>query len=132
MACHCTDCQKFSDAPFCVLALMSAEQVATSGAVKEYLKIADSGNEKVQGFCSNCGSQIYAADPAKTLCMVGTGCLSQHDQLAPTKHIFGRSAASWLSLIEDQQWVTVGLASAEMTPRGRTQTAEQSNIYGRS
>lgn len=103
MACRCTDSQKFSDAPFRVLALMSAEQVAISGAVKEYLKIADSGNEKVQGFCSNCGSQIYAADPAKTLCMVGTGCLSQHDQLALAKHIFARSAASWLSFIDDQQ-----------------------------
>ena len=91
-----------------------------SGEIKEYLKIADSGNERVQGFCGNCGSQIYAADPAKTLFMVRTGCLSQHDQLVPAKHIFGKSAASWLSTIEDQQWVTEGPASAEMTPPGRT------------
>ena len=57
---------------------MSAEQIAITGPVKEYLKIADSGNERVQGFCGNCGSQIYAADPAKTLFMVRTGRLSQH------------------------------------------------------
>jgi len=120
MACHCTDCQKFSGAPFRAVAVMSAEQVTISGAIKEYLKIADSGNERVQGFCGNCGSQIYAADPAKTLFMVRTGCLSQHDQLVPAKHIFGKSAASWLSTIEDQQWVTEGPASAEMTPPGRT------------
>ena len=115
-ACHCTDCQKFSGAPFRAVAMMSSEQVVISGAVKEYLKTADSGNERIQGFCGNCGSQIYAADPAKTLFMVRTGCLSQHDQLVPAKHIFGKSAASWLSTIEDQQWVTEGPASAEMTP----------------
>ena len=120
VACHCTDCQKFSGAPFRAVAVMSAEQVAISGAVKEYLKIADSGNERVQGFCGNCGSQIYAADPAKTLLMVHTGLLSQNDQLAPAKHIFGKSAASWLSTIEEQQWVTDGPISAAMTPRGRT------------
>ena len=99
---------------------MSAEQVAISGSVKEYVKIADNGNERVQGFCGNCGSQIYVADSAKTLFMVRTGCLSQHDQLAPAKHIYGKSAASWLSTIEDQQWVSEGPASAEMILRSRT------------
>jgi hypothetical protein len=95
-------------------------EVKVDGAVKEYLKIADSGNERIQGFCGNCGSQIYAADPAKTLFMVRTGCLSQYDQLVPAKHIFGKFASSWLSTIEKQQWVTEGPASAEMTPLGRT------------
>ena len=33
MACHCTDCQKFSGAPFRAVAMISAEQVAISGAV---------------------------------------------------------------------------------------------------
>ena len=98
---------------------MSAKQVAISGAVKEYSKIADIGNERIQGFCGDCGSQIYAADPAKILFMVRTGRLSQHYQLVPAKHIFGKSAALWLSTIEGQQWVTEGPASVEMTPRGR-------------
>ena len=93
MACHCKDCQEFSGAPFRAVAVMSAEQVAISGAFKEHTKIADSGNERVQGFCGNCGSQIYAADPAKTLFLVRSGCLSQHDQLVTAKNIFGKSAA---------------------------------------
>lgn len=81
---------------------MSAEQFAISGAVTEYLKIADSGNERVQGFCGTFGSQIYAADLAKTLFMFCVGCLSPHDQLALEKHIFGKFAPSWLNKIEDQ------------------------------
>ena len=93
---------------------MNAEQVTISGTVKEHLKIAKSGNERVQGFYGNCGSQIFAADPSKTLYMLRTGCLSQHDQLVPDKHIFDKSAASWLGSIENQQWVTEGSTSAEM------------------
>ena len=116
MACHCKDCKKFSGAPFRAVAIMSAEQVTIAGAVREYLKIADSGNERVQGFCGNCGSQIFASDPAKTSYLVRTGCLSQHDQLVPAKHIFGESASAWLNLIENQQWVTEGPTSAEMAP----------------
>jgi cytidylate kinase len=84
MACHFTDCRKFSGTLFRAVAVISAEQVAIFGAVKEYLKIANSGN----------------------------------DQLTPAMHIFGKSVASWLSTIEDQQWVTERPASAEMTPRG--------------
>ena len=65
MACHCTDCQKFSGAPFRAVAVMSADNVTIAGPVQEYLKVADSCNERVQGFCGNCGSQIFAADPQK-------------------------------------------------------------------
>ena len=118
MACHCTDCQRFSGAPFRAVAVMTADQVTISGVVREYLKIADSGNERIQGFCGNCGSQIFAADLGKTLFMIRTGCLSQHNELVPAKHIFGKSAASWISSIGRQQWVIEGPASAEMTPPG--------------
>ena len=38
IACHCTDCQKFSGAPFRAVAVMSAEQVAISGTIKELLE----------------------------------------------------------------------------------------------
>ena len=67
MACHCTDCQKFSGAPFRAVAVMSAGNVMIAGPVQEYLKVANSGNEKVQGFCGNCGSQIFAANPQKNI-----------------------------------------------------------------
>ena len=52
----------------------------------------------------------------KTLFLVRTGWLSQHDQLAPAKHIFGKSALAWLGSIDRQQWVTDGPASAELQP----------------
>ena len=74
MACHCTDCQKFSGAPFRAVAVMPADKVKLTGDINEFRKTADSGNERMQGFCGHCGSHIYAADPDKTLFMVRTGC----------------------------------------------------------
>ena len=44
------------------------------GTVTEFFKIAENGNEGLQGFCGKCGSHLYASDPAKTLFMVRTGC----------------------------------------------------------
>ena len=75
MACHCTDCQKFSGAPFRAVAVIAADDVKISGSVTEFLKIAESGNERLQGFCGKCGSHLYATDPAKTLFMIRAGCL---------------------------------------------------------
>ena len=116
MACHCTDCQKFSGAPFRAVAVTAAVDVKIFGTVTEFLKIAESGNERLQGFCGKCGSHLYATDPAKTLFMIRTGCLDQHHELAPTKHIFGKSAVEWVGEIADSSWIAEGPASTAMTP----------------
>ena len=116
MACHCTDCQKFSGAPFRAVAVIAADAVKISGTVTEFLKIAESGNERLQGFCGKCGSHLYATDPAKTLFMIRTGCLDQHHELVPAKHIFGKSAVEWVGEIADSSWVAEGPASTAMTP----------------
>ena len=84
--------------------------------VTKFLKIAGSGNERLQGFCGICGSHLYATDPAKKLFMIRTGCLDQHHKLVPAKHIFGKSADEWVGEIADSSWVAAGPASAAMTP----------------
>ena len=116
MACDRTNCQKFSGAPFRAVAVISAGAVKNSGTVTEFLKIAESGNARVQGFCGKCGSHLYATDPAKTLFMIRTGCLDQHHELIPAKHIFGKSAVEWVGEIANSSWVAEGPASGTMTP----------------
>ena len=116
MTCHRTDCQKFSGAPFRAVAVIAGDDVKISGTVSEFLKIAKSGNERLQGFCGKCGSHLYATDPAKTLFMIRTGCLDQHHDLVPAKHIFGKSAVAWVGEIADSSWVAEGPASGAMTP----------------
>ena len=78
MACYCTDCQKFNGAPFRVVAVIEADDVKISGTVTEFLKIAESDNERGQRFCGKCGSHLYSTDSAKTLFMIRAGCLDQH------------------------------------------------------
>ena len=51
MACHCTDCQKFSGAPYRAVAVIAADAVKISGTVTEFLKIAESGKARLQDFC---------------------------------------------------------------------------------
>jgi hypothetical protein len=51
MACHCNDCQKFSGVPFRAVAVIAADDVKISGMVAEFLKIAESGNARLQDFC---------------------------------------------------------------------------------
>ena len=116
MACDCADCQKFSGAPFRAVAVIAADAVQISGTITEFLKIAESGNERLQGFCGKCGSHLYATDPAKTLFMIRTGCLDQHHELIPAKHIFGKSAVEWVGEIANSPWVAEGPASGTMTP----------------
>ena len=51
MAWHCNNCQKFSGAPFCGVAVIAVDDVKISGTVNEFLKIAESGNARLQDFC---------------------------------------------------------------------------------
>ena len=116
MACDCTDCQKFSGTPFRAVVVIAADDIKISGTVTEFLKIAESGNERSQGCCGKCGSHLYATYPAKTLFMIRTGCLNQHHELTPAKHIFGKSAVEWVGEIANSSWVAEGPASGTMTP----------------
>ena len=44
MACHCTDCQTIGGGPFRAVAICNSEHFAVEGEPKEYVKIAESGN----------------------------------------------------------------------------------------
>ena len=114
VACHCTDCQKFSGGPFRVTLIIDATQVDISGDVCEYSKIAESGNERIQGFCGNCGSQIYATSPDRKIYNIRAGCLEQHNELVPVRHIFGQSSPDWLENISKAKWFRRGPASEEI------------------
>lgn len=117
MACHCSDCQVFSGGPFRMVAVVPAEHFKMIGEPKEYIKVADSGNKRIQAFCSTCGSQLYAADAERTTFNIRGGCLTQRNSLSPVRHIFGRSSAPWLKNIFDHDWLSKGPASDPYDPK---------------
>ena len=63
VACHCADCQTFSGAPYRAVAFATAENFHMTGTAQHYVKTAASGNPRAQGFCGNCGTQLYATEP---------------------------------------------------------------------
>ena len=116
IACHCTDCQQFSGAPFRPVVIIKKDDIIIEGKVTEYSKIADSGNERIQGFCGTCRCQLYARAPDKSVFNVRTGFLKQHHTLIPVKHIFGQSKAAWIETIFEGKWHVAGPDSDEMKP----------------
>lgn len=99
-ACHCTDCQKMSGAPLRAIAIAPADKIIISGNPKEYVKIADSGNKRIQAFCSECGTQLYATDVDKRNYNLRTGFLEQKNELKPLHHVFTNSWMSWIRNID--------------------------------
>jgi hypothetical protein len=104
IACHCTDCQVFSGGPFRTVLPIPAEKLRLKGTPQTYVKVAASGNERLQGFCGTCGTHLYATE-------VGTpkvfgmriGCIDQKAELTPTMQVWGQSAMPWLDKVVGDQ-----------------------------
>ena len=97
--CHCTDCQNISGAPFRTVVVSVPDGVTFTGAKpKEYIKIAESGNQRAQGFCGNCGTALYATSVGAGERIYGLriGAVEQADELIPKAHIWYRSHKPWL------------------------------------
>jgi len=101
-ACHCTDCQRLSGSPY--RASVGAPRDSfrlLKGTPKIYVKTADNGNKRAQGFCADCGSPIYSSkisDPP--MYSLRVGCLDQRAQLPPMKQIWCRSSLDWAMNLE--------------------------------
>ncbi len=101
--CHCTDCRRLSGTAFRTTIPATAENFTLlSGSPKTYVKTADSGNKRVQAFCGNCGTPIYACsleNPQSYSIRAGT--VTQLEALTPHKQIWRRSALNWVDTIAD-------------------------------
>jgi hypothetical protein len=95
--CHCTDCQTLSGSPWRASIRVAAGDLRFTGAQPRiYVKVAESGARRAQGFCENCGTPIYAADEhAPAAYNLRIGAIVQRDQLRPYRQIWRRSALSW-------------------------------------
>lgn len=112
IACHCTDCQTFSGAPFRAGISVPVEDVSLSGEPTFYVKVAASGNRRAQAFCGSCGTNLYAtqADNPKVL-NIRLGCINERAQLPPTSQIWTKSAMPWLSKFSEVESHIAGMNS---------------------
>ena len=107
--CHCTDCQRLSGSAFrTVVFVPESDFKLLNGTLKTYVKVADSGNQREQTFCPECGTHIYASSVGGENRTLGlrVGTSRQRAELAPKKQYWGRSALHWvnhLDAIEKQE-----------------------------
>ena len=97
--CHCTDCQALSASAFRTIAIVSAATFSiTRGAPRRYVKVGDSGNRRVQAFCGDCGSGLYATEDsdAPEVYNIRLGTVRQRRDIAPAFECWRRSALPWL------------------------------------
>ena len=104
VACHCTDCQTMSGAPFRMVAFSVADGFKLlSGELKIYVKTAESGNKRQQSFCPECGTPIYAAGVEEGPKNYGirVGSIRQRAELTPKLQVWSRSAQHWLPDLQE-------------------------------
>ncbi len=66
--CHCTDCQTTSGSLFRANIMAPGETFRmVRGSPKVYIKTADSGNQRAQAFCADCGTGLYATSPTRSI-----------------------------------------------------------------
>lgn len=95
-ACHCTDCQTMSGAPLRAIAVAPADKIKITGNPKEYIKIGDSGNQRIQTFCPDCGTQLFATDMERRSFNLRAGFLEQRNILEPKTHVYTKSSLPWI------------------------------------
>jgi hypothetical protein len=102
--CHCTDCQSLTGSPFRVTALTGRDQIRQTGAPpKLYEKRGDNGAIRLQYFCPNCGSPLFATGQGAAFETWGIrwGSIDQRAELTPSRQKWTRSAAPWIGEIGD-------------------------------
>jgi hypothetical protein len=100
MVCHCTDCQTLSGSAFrTVVPAREGTFRLLSGEPKIYIKISESGTQRPQAFCSECGTAIYSSvvgDESKVH-IIRVGTVRQRAELIPKLQLWHRSSQRWLA-----------------------------------
>jgi len=97
--CHCTDCQTLSGSAFRITAPAGeADFKLLTGTPKLYIKTAESGAKRVQAFCGECGTALYATSVGGENRIFGirVGTIRQRRELTPKRQFWCSSKLPWL------------------------------------
>lgn len=97
--CHCTDCQTLSGSAYRTnVRAVEGSFKLLSGQPKIYVKTAESGTRREQGFCPECGSPLYATSVTEPrIYGLRVGTIRQRAELRPKTQGWCRSAQPWVS-----------------------------------
>ncbi len=99
VACHCTECQRRTGAPFGAGAFYPAEELRIAGAAKEFAREGTTGGMVRTRFCPECGSSVYwTADWAPGFVAVAVGCFAEADQPRPASSVWEQARHDWVQV----------------------------------
>jgi hypothetical protein len=100
--CYCRDCQRSSGAAMAsVMAVPKTAFKLLKGEARYYEVTADNGNKIKRGFCSNCGSPMFALlEMMPDVVAIRAASLDDPNQFKPAVNLFMSSAPSWAPISE--------------------------------
>jgi len=95
--CHCRDCQRSSGTAFSSVVVVPASAVKIlNGQAKYHVVRSESGNQVRRGFCSECGSPLFAESSVRSdILAIKAGSLDDPSWFKPKADIWTASAQSW-------------------------------------
>ena len=97
VSCHCTECQRQSGSAFGMSFPVKKDSLTVTGLTKQFMRLADSGNEVTGVFCPECGVRIYhALKSAPGVVSIKPGTLDDTRWLRPELFIWMKSAQGWV------------------------------------
>lgn len=96
--CWCRDCQRLA-ANGTVNLMVPSDALDISGALGEFTKTSDSGNQVRRRFCPACGTQLFANSSGRPqFTVLRAGTLDDPSSIRPTANIWASSAPAWACL----------------------------------
>ena len=101
--CHCTDCQTGSGSAYRTnVPSAKGSFKLLSGEPRIYVKTAESGNRRAQGFCADCGTPLFSTtETDRQVYVLRVGAIRQRAELPPRSMGWCRSAQPWALNISD-------------------------------
>lgn len=101
LACHCKECQKLATSSFSVTAIVDSSKIEFSGRLKEWGRLAASGNRNHAMFCPDCGNRIYHFNPdddSTVKLKLKPVNLVDASMFAPRAHVWVSEKVSWYQI----------------------------------
>ncbi len=100
--CYCRTCQLRSGSDNMPLLVIAVEAITTTGAIKWYQGVGDSGKAKYNGFCAECGSTLFGKlDLWPHIWVVCAGTLDSPEAYHPEVNLWLEDAQPWTCINED-------------------------------
>ena len=101
LACHCTDCQRATSAPFTAFVGLPPETVTWTGVVDDY----ETSPGSHRGFCPVCGTRLYfRSERWPEEVHIHAATLDDGTAYVPDRHVMVAQSPPWLVLADGLPW----------------------------